>query len=475
MAFNGSGVFQRLYNWVNDAAANIKIRADRMDAEMDGFASGLSNCVTKDGQTAITATLPMSTYRHTNVGLANARTEYARFDQLQDGVVNWAAATGTADAITVNYSIALTALIDGQICYVRAGFANATTTPSFSPNGLTARIIVKQGGSALEIGDISAAGHELVLRYDLTNTRWELLNPKAPAVVVPTEFSDATFRIQDDADDTKEAAFEASGITTATTRTFTFPDKSGTLATTDDTIVAYNAVSGLILSNDTDADHDINITAGQAADSSNVSYLTLASEMTKQIDATWAIGDDAGGLFSGSVAVDTTYHVFVIEKDSDGSIDAGFDTSVTAVNIPSGYTKYRRIGSVVTDGSSNIIGFKQRGNEFIFDTPILDISNGSTGTSANTGTMTTPSGVNVKVLLNTHVSANAAFVYFSSLDSDDLASSSSVAPLAQLGGASNQKAYVEVWTDTSNQIRYRSNSNTTVRAATLGYKDTRGK
>ena len=58
MAFNGSGVFVRLYNWVNDAAANIKIRADRMDNEMDGFATGLSSCITKDGQTTITANLP---------------------------------------------------------------------------------------------------------------------------------------------------------------------------------------------------------------------------------------------------------------------------------------------------------------------------------------------------------------------------------------------------------------------------------
>jgi hypothetical protein len=44
-----------------------------------------------------------------------------------------------------------------------------------------------------------------------------------------TEFSDATFRIQDNGDVTKEIAFEASGITTATTRTLTAPDASGTI------------------------------------------------------------------------------------------------------------------------------------------------------------------------------------------------------------------------------------------------------
>lgn len=43
-------------------------------------------------------------------------------------------------------------------------------------------------------------------------------------------FADNVFRIQDNSDATKEIAFEASGITTATTRTFTAPDYSGTLS-----------------------------------------------------------------------------------------------------------------------------------------------------------------------------------------------------------------------------------------------------
>lgn len=44
------------------------------------------------------------------------------------------------------------------------------------------------------------------------------------------EFDDSGFRIFDDADDTKKIAFEASGITTATTRTLTVQDSDGTLA-----------------------------------------------------------------------------------------------------------------------------------------------------------------------------------------------------------------------------------------------------
>jgi hypothetical protein len=43
--------------------------------------------------------------------------------------------------------------------------------------------------------------------------------------------ADDVFRIQDNSDATKEIAFEASGITTGTTRTITMPDSDVTLGT----------------------------------------------------------------------------------------------------------------------------------------------------------------------------------------------------------------------------------------------------
>lgn len=62
--------------------------------------------------------------------------------------------------------------------------------------------------------------------------------PDADGTVVltttaPTTFSDSTFRVQDNADATKQLAFECSGITTSTTRTMTVPDESGTISTQD--------------------------------------------------------------------------------------------------------------------------------------------------------------------------------------------------------------------------------------------------
>jgi hypothetical protein len=88
-----------------------------------------------------------------------------------------ATAGGTADALTATYSPAPAALVAGLTLYVRAASANATTTPQFSPNGLTGKVIVKNNNQALAVGDIAGAGHWLHLVYDATNGVWELINP----------------------------------------------------------------------------------------------------------------------------------------------------------------------------------------------------------------------------------------------------------------------------------------------------------
>jgi len=54
-------------NWVADATAKIKIKADFHDAEDDNLASGLSNVICKDGQTAITADIPFNGKKITNL------------------------------------------------------------------------------------------------------------------------------------------------------------------------------------------------------------------------------------------------------------------------------------------------------------------------------------------------------------------------------------------------------------------------
>ena len=58
--FNGSGTFVRSYNWVVDKGNSVKVTASRMDAEDDGFATGLSTAILKDGQQTTTAVIPFA-------------------------------------------------------------------------------------------------------------------------------------------------------------------------------------------------------------------------------------------------------------------------------------------------------------------------------------------------------------------------------------------------------------------------------
>ncbi len=191
MAFNGTGVFVRLYNWVNDAAANIKIRADRMDNEMNGFATGLSSCLTKDGQTTVTANLPMAGFRHTGVGDAAALTDYATFSQLRKTAVYCATVGGTADVITLTNSPTFAAYVTGMVISWIASGAN-TTNVTVNVDGLGAKALTKGGSNALVANDIPGSAFLAFAQYD--GSRFQLLNPY---VVATAAVTDATITTTD--------------------------------------------------------------------------------------------------------------------------------------------------------------------------------------------------------------------------------------------------------------------------------------
>lgn len=104
------------------------------------------------------------------------------------------AAGGTADALTGTFTPAVATLTNGMVLYVRAGSANATATPTFTPNGgvIAAKTVVKGNNIALVTGDIAGAGHWLALQYDATLDKFVLLNP-ATGISTVTAASDPTF------------------------------------------------------------------------------------------------------------------------------------------------------------------------------------------------------------------------------------------------------------------------------------------
>jgi len=242
-------------------------------------------------------------------------------------------------------------------------------------------------------------------------------------------------------------------------------------------------LSGMGMSNDTDTDHDILVGVGVVRDVADAVNIELTSAITKQIDASWAAGDDAGGLSSSlTLSADTWYHVHAIIVS--GSADIGFDTSVTAANLVTDHsaTAYRRIGSVLTDSSSNIIQFQQFGDEFIYDSKISNLSSGSPGTTRLTQTVSTPLGVETRAILGiiavvagsnsgvrftiTHPGVTDAAAAASNLNNGGENSSN-------LNGTWASGTHI-VRTNTSSQVAYRQDFGATVSINTGGWYDDRG-
>ena len=323
MPRNGSGTFNRIYNWTTDAGNGIDIEASRMDGEFDGLATGLSNSIAKDGQTTITANIPFNSKKITGIANGSARTDSIALGQVQDNSFGTLGTLGgSADTYTATPSPAITSYATGSEFNLKVNVDN-TGASTLNISAVSAKNIKKYDGAGskidLEAGDLQQDQYYKVI-YDGTDF---VLIGKNPA-------------------------------TTSTTGTTLLPDQ-------------------ITISNGTDSDHDIDFTAG-VFDFDDGSGQAVSNALTKRIDATWSAGNNQGGLDTGTVAVDNTYHCFAIYNPTTETSDFLFSISLASPTLPSGYTKKKRVASILTDGSANIIGFTQAGKHFIFDDDITVVN-----------------------------------------------------------------------------------------------------
>jgi hypothetical protein len=141
MAFNGSGTFSRSNGvatgsttWATTAASDPKIRTSHHDTHDEDLATGLTNCICKDGQTTITANIPFNNKKITGLGLGTANTDAAAISNISamalllDGtnspsanlnfnskkIINLASGTNPYDSACI-YDIAVNAIMrDGS-------------------------------------------------------------------------------------------------------------------------------------------------------------------------------------------------------------------------------------------------------------------------------------------------------------------------------------------------------------------------
>jgi hypothetical protein len=254
--------------------------------------------------------------------------------------------------------------------------------------------------------------------------------------------------------------------------------------TTADAAVALAAqvgyLSGLTLSRASATTFGIATGGARNEDAGAARFMALGTAITKSLSA-WAVGTGNGGIDTGTVANTTWYHVHLIRRDSDGVVDALYSLSATAPTMPSGWTARRRLGAFRTDGSAQILAFKQTGDVFAWDVPLLDVNATNPGTAAVTRALTVPTNVVVFPVVAWAVS-NATTAAVQGLISDLAQTDNTPGTLFQLNtGAVNARASAlirDVPTNTSAQVRTRlsaSGASDILLGTTLGWIDMRGR
>lgn len=110
--------------------------------------------------------------------------------------------------------------------------------------------------------------------------------------------------------------------------------------------------------------------AGAASNSSNINDITLPALVTNTITHVGVNGVDIAAAVASSF-----YAVYVIGDSTEYNATASLiSLNLTTPSLPFGYDMYRRVGFVLTDGSSHVLKFWQYGNgsakDMWYDTPI---------------------------------------------------------------------------------------------------------
>ena len=178
MSFNGSGTF--LINTTGQpVVSGTVISSTAFNALTADLATGLSTCLTKDGQTTPTANIPMGSNKITGLAVGTDATDAPTLSQVQSTVTKLIGSVSGTDTITGSLTPSLAAYAAGQMFYFVAAGDN-TGAVTLNVNSLGAKSITKVGTTALVAGDIKS-GQTVAVIYD--GTRFQMVNPADASVV----------------------------------------------------------------------------------------------------------------------------------------------------------------------------------------------------------------------------------------------------------------------------------------------------
>jgi len=174
-----------------------------------------------------------------------------------------------------------------------------------------------------------------------------------------------------------------------------------------------NFVYGLILGNWSGTADRVNFGVTISPGQCRGNGVTAARTVTwaKMLNAAWAKGFGAGGLDTGSVQPNATYHAHGIRENATGDLDVLLSASAASPVVPTGWTRVQRLGPVLTDGSGNIRPFVQSGNQFWHNVEGGVVNYSQAGVRAKSAiAVTVPTGVRVEAILSLYIHASGTDV-----------------------------------------------------------------
>ncbi len=237
----------------------------------------------------------------------------------------------------------------GMIVVFKPNYSNTIGNPTVNYNSLGAKNIRRMEGGFLQPGDLQAGVYHRLI-YQGTNFR--LLDPRFHSQ--PRGYIDGFLHSRESAISVNVAS-------------------GGRCMASDGTVMMYNE-----------------------------------AEMTKEIDAAWSAGDDAGGYPStldlgagaGVLMPNLWYRFFALWEDDDGEdVDYGWDSVANSdasalLADATDYNRYRQIGWHRTGGATTIRHYHQdpdNPNYILWDVPEADLTNqAATVGSRGVRTITAP-------------------------------------------------------------------------------------
>jgi len=177
MSYNGTGTFN-----INTAGQPVVpgtvISSTVFNALTADLAGGLTNAITKDGQTTPTNNIKMGGFKLTNLGAGVVATDAAQIGQIQAGTTSYISVSGI-DTITGNLIPTLTAYAAGNtFSFVASGTNTGSVTLNI--DGLGAKDVTRDGSTALNANDITS-GKVVTVVYD--GTRFQLINANSYSII----------------------------------------------------------------------------------------------------------------------------------------------------------------------------------------------------------------------------------------------------------------------------------------------------